>query len=102
MLPLGGGKALNCEKRKRKGATIDWCQNTGAGTADAENTPIPSTPIPDISPPISTSSETSFAPTPSPTPIDPLRIVEVTAAIVGAVAALVGAAFALARWKNKN
>ena len=78
--------------------TTTGVKNTGAGTADAENTPIPS-PISDISPPIG-KSETSFGPTSSET--DPLRIVEVTAAIVGAVAALVAAAFALARWKNKN
>ena len=45
--------------------------------------------------------KTTYAPTPSPTPTNPLYIVEVTAAIVGAVAALVGASFAFARWKQK-
>jgi hypothetical protein len=55
----------------------------------------PSTPIP-ISPP-----ETSFAPTPSSTPINPLHILEVTASVVGIASALVGAAFAFARWKRK-
>jgi hypothetical protein len=51
--------------------------------------------------PISTSSS---VPTPSSTTpeIDPWKIVEVISGVVGAVAALVGAAFALARWKNKN
>ena len=45
--------------------------------------------------------KTSYVPTPSPTPTNPLYIVEVTAAIVGSIAALVGAAFAFARWKQK-
>jgi hypothetical protein len=112
-----------------KGYELRCCQ--GAGTADAENTPItpPSTPIPDISPPIGKSDtptttpsyisiilstpipdisppigkpETlSSAPTPSPTPVDPLYIVEVISAVVGAVAALVGA-FTFAKWKQRT
>jgi hypothetical protein len=44
----------------------------------------------------------SFVPTPSPTPIDPIKIFEVTSAVVGIVATLVGAAVAFARWKRKN
>jgi hypothetical protein len=46
--------------------------------------------------PISTSSSVTTPDT------DPWKIVEVISAVIGAVAALVGAAFALARWKNKN
>ena len=57
--------------------------------AGLENPPPSSTSIPDISPPISTSSETSYAPTPSLTPTNSLYIVEVTAAIVGAVQVIV-------------
>jgi hypothetical protein len=44
----------------------------------------------------------SFVPTPSPTPVDPIKILEVTSAVVGIVAALVGAAVGFARWKRKN
>jgi hypothetical protein len=89
-----------------KGYELSCCP--GTGTADAESTPS--------SPPISTSSETSYAPTGIPetgtgtglentlpeTHTKQLYIVGFTAAIVGAVAALVAAAFAFARWKNKN
>ena len=49
--------------------------------------------------PISTSSS---VPTPSAEYPKELYLVEIITGIVGAVAALVGAAFALARWKNKN
>jgi hypothetical protein len=111
-----------------KGYELRCCGGTGT---DAENTPPSfaptpsSTPIPDISPPIGKSNTPtttpitppstripvisppisptlpSSAPTPSPTRIDPLYIVEITTGIVGAVAALVGAAFAFAKWKQK-
>jgi hypothetical protein len=63
-----------------KGYELRCCRGADTGS---ENTP------------------SSFVPTPPSTPIDPMKILEVTSAVVGIVAALVGAAVGFARWKRK-